>query len=130
MGQCGLRDVVREAGCFARPILEGAAEAMDGNARTQIAQQHEQDHVGKRPPFLRAEEHELVELNLSHLVEDLHGARRERNAMFLAALHSLSGYDPEAPFEINLIPARTERFTAPCRGQYRELKSARANAHA
>src|SRR5262249_32685549 len=101
---------------------------MDGNARMQIAQQHEQCHGRERPPLLRAEEHELVELDLSHSVEDFHGARRERDAMLLAAFHSLSRHDPDATFEINLIPARTERFTAPCRSQYRELKSARANA--
>jgi hypothetical protein len=85
-------------------------------------------HVGKRPPLLRAEEHELVELDLSHLVEDVHGPGRKRNSMFLAALHSLSRHDPDAPFEINLIPTRTERFTTPRRGQNRELQSACADA--
>src|SRR4029078_6082657 len=124
----GLREIVREVGRLARPILEGAAKAMNRDTPTQITQQHEQCHVGKRPPLLLAEEHELAELDLSHLFKNFDDARRERYAMIIDTLHSLARHKPDASFEVNLVPAHTKRLTSPCRGQNCKLKSSRADA--
>jgi hypothetical protein len=62
------------------------------------------------------------ELAIGQLRDDCEGPIAERDATFAPRLHSFAGNGPETFVQINLRPARTDRFASPRRRQDRELE--------